>query len=402
MVSAVQAGDRPQGNGKAEAKPDAAGVRAPSHPSRESEGMLAALSTMINDNLSLFRAATATMVVGSALTVSFLLYRRGLHGFGSAAQVPASYFERRKRVRVRIAKIVEEAAVPPNPDGALKGGNGRYSSSGHGGGTPTVSLQDGAYDGSDVLLHAEHITFPRRLLRLPPRSLLPSAGGIDAATFTLRLCGVSAAEEGVTLAREELVKPLVGWFCDAELLYREQRSGASSSRGGQASRPIAVCHIHRRRGVLWRDILQPRLDPKAGFGEHLLSEGLAVLREEVWWAPRPITPSPDSEDATTEASTQAHPRSAAGDAPVVTDGHDSKQPFPALRRLLEDRERFVAAEKSAELARRGLWELTTHEELGREKTASGMVREDVVSMGLKQRSAAVVHAFMSLFGRGQK
>lgn len=86
-----------------------------------------------------------------------------------------------------------------------------------------------------VLLHAEHITLPRRLLRLPPRSLLPSAGGIDAATFTLRLCGVSAAEDGVMLAREELVKPLVGRYCDAELLYREQRPGASSSLGGQVT-----------------------------------------------------------------------------------------------------------------------------------------------------------------------
>ena len=88
-----------------------------------------------------------------------------------------------------------------------------------------------------VLLHAEHITLPRRLLRLPPRSLLPSAGGIDAATFTLRLCGVSAAEDGVMLAREELVKPLVGRYCDAELLYREQRPGASSSLGGQVTAP---------------------------------------------------------------------------------------------------------------------------------------------------------------------
>lgn len=84
-----------------------------------------------------------------------------------------------------------------------------------------------------VLLHAEHITLPRRLLRLPPRSLLPSAGGIDAATFTLRLCGVSAAEEGIALAQEELVKPFVGRYCDAELLYREQRPRASSSLGGQ-------------------------------------------------------------------------------------------------------------------------------------------------------------------------
>lgn len=78
-----------------------------------------------------------------------------------------------------------------------------------------------------VLLHAEHITLPRRLLRLPPRSLLPSAGGVDAASFTLRLCGISAQEEGVAVAREELVKPLVGCYCDAELLFQERRPGKS-------------------------------------------------------------------------------------------------------------------------------------------------------------------------------
>lgn len=81
-----------------------------------------------------------------------------------------------------------------------------------------------------VLLHAEHITIVRRLLRLPPRSLFPGAVR-DPATFTLRLCGVSAEEEGVELARIELVKPLVGKYCDAELLFREQRLVASSSGG---------------------------------------------------------------------------------------------------------------------------------------------------------------------------
>lgn len=154
--------------------------------------------------------------------------------------------------------------------------------------------------------------------------------------------------------------------------------------------------------MLWRDILQPRLDPKAGFGEHLFSEGLAVLRDEVWWAPGYNPPSPDSEDTTTEARTQAHPQSAGGDAPLIRDGDDSEQPFPALKRLLEDRERFVAAEKSAELARRGVWELMPHEELGRDRTAAGMARDGVLSMGLKQRSAAVVRAFMNFFRRGKK
>lgn len=169
----------------------------------------------------------------------------------------------------------------------------------------------------------------------------------------------------------------------------------------QASRPIAVCHIHRRRGVLWRDTLQPRLDPKAGFGEHLLSEGLAVLREEVWWAPGYNAPGPGSADATTEASAEAHQRSTGGDARAARDGDDPGQPFPALKRLLEDRERFVAAERSAELARRGVWELTPREDTDREKAAAGMGGGGAMSTGL-QRSAAVVRAFMGFFGRGKK
>lgn len=68
-------------------------------------------------------------------------------GFGSAAQVPASYFERRKRVRVRIAKIVEGAAVLPHPGGPPKSGHGRHSV--NGGGAATLPLQDGALGGSD-------------------------------------------------------------------------------------------------------------------------------------------------------------------------------------------------------------------------------------------------------------
>lgn len=167
--------------------------------------------------------------------------------------------------------------------------------------------------------------------------------------------------------------------------------------GRQASLLIAVCHIHRRRGVLWRDIFQPRLDPTAGFGEHLLSEGLAILREEVWWAPGYNTPSLGSADATTEASAQA--RSTGRDARVIRDGDSSEQPFPALKRLLEDREKFVTAEKSAELARRGVWGSPRHEDADRDKVGD---RDGLSSTGLKERSAAVVRAFVAFFGRGQK
>ena len=57
MGSAVQDSDQPQGNGKTESKArrEAVPVGAPAHPSRQSEGMLAALSTMINENLGVFR-----------------------------------------------------------------------------------------------------------------------------------------------------------------------------------------------------------------------------------------------------------------------------------------------------------------------------------------------------------
>lgn len=48
-----------------------------------------------------------------------------LQGFGSASQVPASYFKRRKRVRVRIAKVV--AAALPNPVVPAEGYGGRIS-----------------------------------------------------------------------------------------------------------------------------------------------------------------------------------------------------------------------------------------------------------------------------------
>lgn len=47
--------------------------------------------------------------------------------------------------------------------------------------------------------------------------------------------------------------------------------------------PVAVCHIHRRRGF-WRDMVpRARPDPTTGFGERLISEGLGRLREEHWW-----------------------------------------------------------------------------------------------------------------------
>ncbi|CBN74660.1 expressed unknown protein [Ectocarpus siliculosus] len=345
------------------------------------------------------------MMVGSALAISFLVYRRGVHGFRSAAQVPASYFERRKRVRVRIAQISEAPAAPPTFDGPPKDGRGRIDAAG-------VEILTARPKGTDVLLHAEHITLPRRLLRLPPRSLLPSAGGSDAATFTLRLCGVSAESEGVLLARKELVKPLVGVYCDAELLFREQRSAASPSATSgvgfgigateQVSGPVAVCHIHRRRGVLWRDMLQSRIDPRAGFGEYIISQGLARLREEQWWAaadcnglnPASAAVAAAVRPATSAASAQTH-RHRTGAASTGWGGDDSEQPFPALKRLLEDREIFVAAEGDAKRASRGLWDLPQRGEEGgrRDSPAAGRAK------GLTDGVAGIARVLTGLFGR---
>ncbi|CAM9474739.1 unnamed protein product [Ectocarpus sp. 4 AP-2014] len=377
---------------------------APSQPSRKTEGVLATISITINDNLGLFRAGTATMMVGSALAISFLVYRRGVHGFRSAAQVPASYFERRKRVRVRIAKVSEAPAAPPTFGGPPKDGRGRFDAA-------RVEILTARPKGSDVLLHAEHITLLRRLLRLPPRSLLPSAGGSDAATFTLRLCGVSAENEGVLLARKELVKPLVGHYCDAELLFREQRSAASPSATSgvgfgvgateQVSGPVAVCHIHRRRGVLWRDMLQSRIDPRAGFGEYLISQGLARLREEQWWATADrngLNPASAAVAAasrpTSAVSAQTH-RHRTGAASTGGGGDDSEQPFPALKRLLEDREIFVAAEGYAKRASRGLWDLPQlgEEGGGRHSAAAGRAKS------LTDGVAGIARVLIGLFGR---
>ncbi|CAM9509845.1 unnamed protein product, partial [Ascophyllum nodosum] len=317
--------------------------------SRRDETGLAAISTLIDNNLSLFRTGAATMVVGSGLTVAFLLYRRGVHGYTCASQVPVSMFERRARVRVRVAKIT---TVPPPPTEA-----NRATTS-----TSTSRVRSGPP--SDVVLHAEHITLLRRILRLRPRSLFPGATTESAASLTLRMCGVSVEKEGAALARQELVRPLVGNYCDAELLFREQQlappagglgsAGFGFGGGSQAPLPVAVCHIHRRRGVLWRDLIQPRLDPQTGFGEHLVSQGVARLRDEVWWG--------------VGAGGDTTARSAAGM------GTGDSEYLPALKRLLTDRDRLEAAENGARKADRGLWAGSPPSE-GRDPTSAAAAAE---------------------------
>lgn len=135
--------------------------------------------------------------------------------------------------------------------------------------------------------------------------------------------------------------------------------------------PVAVCHIHRRRGVLWRDMFQSPLDPKAGFGERLVSDGLATLREERWWARR-----------------------------TAGDKDDPKQPLPPPEHLHEDHERFVAAEKDAQREKRGLWELPQDEAAVSQGAAGAASSGGGGAMkALKDRAAKVVGFVTGLFGR---
>ncbi|CAM9970811.1 unnamed protein product, partial [Hapterophycus canaliculatus] len=265
-----------------------------------------------------------------------------------------------------------------------------------------------------VFLHAEHITLPRRLLRLPPRSLLPSAGGSDAATFTMRLCGVSAEAQGLSFARKELVGPSVGCYCDAELLFREQMPEALPSAsfvGGSgvgASMPVAVCHIHRRRGVLWRDVFQAPLDPKAGFGERLISDGLATLREEQWWT---TDSNPNSAAAGAAPTATKSTRASMGttrtrqqliDDAVFTTGDedDSQKRLHAPNGFHEDLERLAASAEDAQRERRGIWGLQQHEAAVSLGAAGAAKRGGGSAMkGLRDRAAGVVRDVKGLFGR---
>lgn len=143
--------------------------------------------------------------------------------------------------------------------------------------------------------------------------------------------------------------------------------------------PVAVCHVHRRRGVLRRDWLQSSLDPKAGLGEHLLLEGLATLREEKWWAG-------DDNSAFPAGKTAAAPFAGSGGS----GRSDSYRP-PALQRLVADRARFASAEERAERERRGLWAEFV-ETIGEEAGA-----RERKGKRWRGRSASVVRVLKDLF-----
>lgn len=148
------------------------------------------------------------------------------------------------------------------------------------------------------------------------------------------------------------------------------------------SEPIAVCHLHRRRRVFWRQLLQTRLDPHGGFGEYMLAQGVARLREEHCWADSNKNERRRSSSVRTiEGKVQAEKTG------VNFESRSARQP------LLLDRERFTVAEANAKTAGRGLWahmtDETTHTN-GREK---GHGNEEINPLKWATRALA------RLFGR---
>lgn len=164
----------------------------------------------------------------------------------------------------------------------------------------------------------------------------------------------------------------------------------------QASTPVAVCHIHRRRGVLWRDILQSSLDPEAGFGERLISDGFATIRKEQWWPTNPNSNSAKEAAAAAPTTTKS-----ADDAKsTAMDGDDFQQSLSAPKRFQEDLKRFVAAEEDARREKRGIWGLPQDEAPGGQSAVGAADRGDGGAMkGLSDRVARVVRAVTGLFGR---
>ncbi|CAM9158759.1 unnamed protein product [Choristocarpus tenellus] len=284
-------------------------------------------------------SATGTMVVGSGLTIAYLLYRRGFNGFGSAAEVPASYFSKRKRIRIRIASVAPLTTRPRNPSSAT--GIDGYSPllHGEGGGTGDPSYRSSL---SDVVLFAEHITFLRRLFRLSPRSLLLREGLREQNMIAIRLCGISANSEGLRWIEEELVRPFQAQYAYAEFLLREDRilgSHLKTLGGDQATTLVAVCHLHCKRKLFaWnkRDV---------GVGEVMPSKGLGKLRKEQW------VEHYSTEDMIEEEEVKGYTK-------VSLDSIKSESPaesFPMVDSIKGDFVRLAAVEEGARAQGRGLW-----------------------------------------------
>lgn len=176
--------------------------------------------------------------------------------------------------------------------------------------------------------------------------------------------------------------------------------------------PVAVCHIHRRRGVLWRDLIQSSLDPKAGYGERLVSQGDARLREEKWWAtadPNSRTSPPVSAglkttkvQSTAESTTTARSRKHSPKVEILAagDGKDFQRPPAAVERSNEDRDRFVTAEECAQHESRGLWGLQQREATNDRSAFSAAKRGGVGVMGgFTNRAKRAVGSLTELFRR---
>eukprot|EP00953_Heterococcus_sp_UTEX-ZZ885_P018804 10506-Heterococcus_DN1.PRE.1 len=126
-------------------------------------------------------------------------------GCRSAMDVPEDYFVNRKRLWARIAELQTLPASPVAP----------------------VSTQE-------VLLRAEHVTPVRRLLRLPPRSLIAGPQGLTTHSSELlpvKLRGVGLTVQGVVWARKLLLRP----EAIATVLHQQSDAATSSSSSAASS-----------------------------------------------------------------------------------------------------------------------------------------------------------------------
>jgi hypothetical protein len=173
--------------------------------------------------------------------------------------VPEGYFVNRRRLWARIAELQTLPASPRTPVStqevsltahlvfniatSCKTFTARFHKLLH---DADVCQHTSAHlmQNLQVLLRAEHVTPVRRLLRLPPRSLITGPQGLTTHSSELlpvKLRGVGLTVQGVVWARELLLRP--GAIATVELLYRErgdlqvlhQQSDAATSSSSSAA-----------------------------------------------------------------------------------------------------------------------------------------------------------------------
>ncbi|KAG5179835.1 hypothetical protein JKP88DRAFT_273672 [Tribonema minus] len=96
-----------------------------------------AVSESVNAHLRAYRMTMATLIIGGAAGVAFVVHRRGVRGFRSPLDLPEGYFVNRRRIGVRV--VAAEGHATDRKDGLQM-----------------------------VTLRLEHFTPARRLLRLLP------------------------------------------------------------------------------------------------------------------------------------------------------------------------------------------------------------------------------------------